>query len=93
MYALRRLCVTEAGENGGGALQEPPSVLFWASENSAQLLGSHRLWVKSELSGMAPKGVEKEVISGVFSSSPATDIQDQAICEQERRQPVPGLNV
>lgn len=64
MYALRRLCVTEAGENGGGALQEPPSVLFWASENSAQLLGSHRLWVKSELSGMAPKGVEKEVISG-----------------------------
>ena len=26
----------------------------------------------------------------LFSSSPATDIQDQAICEQERRQPVPG---
>lgn len=64
MYALRCPCVTEAGEKEEGALQEPPLILFWASENSTQLGGSQRLWGKSERSGMAPKGVEKEVISG-----------------------------
>lgn len=39
MYALRCPCVIEAGEKEGGALQEPPLILFWASENSTQLGG------------------------------------------------------
>lgn len=59
MYALRCPCVTEAGEKEGGALQEPPSILFWASENSAQLLGSQRFWGKSERSGMGGPGIHK----------------------------------